>query len=282
MAGISNGRGAGPDAPEGAGHPDGARHDARTPGGAADSAGFAWAGRTFEQHDTTFDDDDGLADPTLVAAISALRDGGSQRAVVDALRTARLLIPLVAEAGDVGHTDEGKLVDKTQELSIVTVAGPDGRSVMPAFTSVDAMRSWDVDARPVPVESRRVAMAAASEETQLVVLDPTAPTEFVLRRPAVWAIGQDVPWTPCFEDPEVARAFADSVVGERSVARVELAPGDPLGRFAGAELTVGLALHPGLDQTQVQELVGRLQQRWTANAVISERVDSMRVALRRA
>ncbi|MBK0297493.1 SseB family protein, partial [Bacillus sp. S34] len=66
--------------------------DAHTPGGAADSAGVAWAGRTFEQHDTTFDDDDGLADPALVASITALPDGGSQRAIVDALRTARLLI----------------------------------------------------------------------------------------------------------------------------------------------------------------------------------------------
>ncbi len=280
VAGISNGRGTGPDDAGAVGgqHPD----DAHTPGGAADSAGFAWAGRTFDHHDTAFADDDGLADPGVVAAISALPEGGSQRAVVDALRSARLLIPLVADAGDLGHTDDGRLVDKTQELSIVTVAGPDGRKVMPAFTSVEAMRSWDPDARPVPVESRRVAMAAASEETQLVVLDPTAPTEFVLRRPAVWALGQDLPWTPCHEDPEVAEAFAASVADEGAVARVELVAGDPLGRFAGAELTVGLVLHPGLDQAQVQALVGRLQQRWTADAVVSDRVDSMRVALRRA
>lgn len=271
MAGISNGRGTGPDA-----------DDAHTPGGAADSAGFAWEGRTFDHHDTAFADDDGLADPALTAAIAALAAGGSQGAIVEALRTARLLIPLIAEAGDLGETDAGKVVDKTQELSIVTVAGPDGRSVMPAFTSVDAMHAWDADARPVPVESRRVAMAAASEETQLVVLDPKSATEFVLRRPAVWALGQDLPWTPCFEDPEVAQAFADSVVGERSVARVELTPGDPVGRFAGPELTVGLAMHPGLDREQVGELVGRLQQRWSSDAVIAERVDSMRVALRPA
>ncbi|MDT0233964.1 SseB family protein [Curtobacterium sp. BRB10] len=271
MAGISNGRGTGPDA-----------DDAHTPGGAADSAGFSWAGRTFDHHDTAFADDDGLADPAVVAAIGSLAGGASQATIVESLRTARLLIPLIAEAGDVGETDEGKLVDKTQELSIVTVAGPDGRSVMPAFTSVDAMHAWDPDARPVPVESRRVAMAAASEDTQLVVLDPKSPTEFVLRRPAVWALGQDLPWTPCFEDPEVARAFAASVEGEPSVARVELAPGDPVGRFAGPELTVGLALHPGLDREQVGELVGRLQQRWSTDPVIAERVDSMRVALRAA
>lgn len=288
MSGISNGRGTGPDPEDGdsadgndaAGKP--ASDDAHSPGGAADSAGNPWAGRTFDHHDTAFEDDDGLADPALVTAIRAVADGASQSAVVDALRAARLLIPLVAEAGDVGHTEAGKLVDKTQELSIVTVAGPDGRAVMPAFTSVDAMRSWDPTARPVPVESRRVAMAAASEDTQLVVLDPTAPTEFVLRRPAVWALGQDLPWTPCFEDPAVARAFADSITGERAVARVELAPGDPLGRFQGAELTVGLALHPGLDQAAVQALVGRLQARWSADPVIADRVDSMRVAIRPA
>ncbi|GGL05881.1 hypothetical protein JOE58_000292 [Curtobacterium luteum] len=284
MSGISNGRGTGPDPENGRGTgPDAHEHDdAHTPGGAADSAGLPWAGRTFDHHDTAFAEDDGLADPALVAAIRAVADGTTQAAVVSALRTARLLIPLVAEAGDVGHTDTGKLVDKTQELSIVTVAGPDGRAVMPAFTSVEAMRSWDPTARPVPVESRRVAMAAASEETQLVVLDPTAPTEFVLRRPAVWALGQDLPWTPCFEDPEVAQAFAGSVAGEHAVARVELAPGDPLGRFQGAELTAGLALVPGLDQTAVQELVGRLQARWSADPLIAERVDSMRVALRPA
>ncbi|OII14558.1 hypothetical protein BIU97_16500 [Curtobacterium sp. MCBA15_009] len=271
MAGISNGRGTGPDADDTAGV-----------AAAADSAGHPWAGRTFDHHDTAFADDDGLADPALVAAIGALTTGAPQGAVVDALRSARLLIPLIAEAGDVGTTETGALVDKTQELSIVTVAGPDGRSVMPAFTSVDAMHAWDPDARPVPVESRRVAMAAASEDTQLVVLDPKSPTEFVLRRPAVWALGQDLPWTPCFEDPDVAGAFAASVQGEPSVARVELAPGDPVGRFAGPELTVGLALHPGLDREQVAALVGRLQQRWATDAVIAERVDSMRVALRAA
>jgi hypothetical protein len=281
VAGISNGRGAGPEAEDpaavdhaGPGH---GPHDHAT-----DSAGNPWAGRTFDAHDTAFAEDDGLADPALVAAITAVASGGPHGAVVEALRSARLLIPLVAEAGDVGTTPDGRTVDKTQELSIVTVAGPDGRAVMPAFTSVEAMRAWDADARPIPVESRRVAMAAASEDTQLVVLDPTSPTEFVLRRPAVWALGQDLPWTPCSEDPEVARAFAATIETEPAVVRVELAPGDPLARFAGPELTVGLRLIAGLDREQIGELVGRLQQRWAADAVIAERVDSMRVALRAA
>ena len=58
--------------------------------------------------------------------------------MVAALHGARLLVPLVAVRGDEGVGAHGQLVDKTQELSIVTVAGPDGRAVLPAFTSVDA------------------------------------------------------------------------------------------------------------------------------------------------
>lgn len=285
---ISNGRGGGPDgAGAGAGAEAGVGSVAGVGAGAAagagaDSAGFPWAGRTFDAHDAAYLDDDGLADPALLAAIAALPDGGPAGEVVRALRDARLLVPLVAAAGELGETPDGRLVDKTQELSIVTVAGPDGRSVMPAFTSVAAMRAWDADARPIPVDARRLAMAAASEDTQLVVLDPTSPSEFVLRRPAVWAIGQDLPWTPCWEDESVAAAFASSVADEPSVVRVELSAGDPLGRFAGPELTVGLRLVAGLDQTRVQELLGRLQQRWTTDPAIAEPVDSMRVALRPA
>lgn len=150
-----------------------------------DSAGQPWQGREFD--DNPFGDDDGTAPPALLGALAAFRAGEvGPEAVVDALRASRLLIPLVAELGDEGTTDAGLTVDKSQELSIVTVSGPDGRSVLPVFSSVTAMQTWNPAARPVPADGRRVALAAASEETEIVVLDPTSETEFVLRRPAVW------------------------------------------------------------------------------------------------
>jgi hypothetical protein len=258
-------------------------HDDGREAGPADSAGLPWAGRTFAAHDTAFAGDDGAADPALLAAIEAVRQGtGSHGAVLEAVRGARLLVPLLARAGDVGVGPDGRAVDKTQELSIVTVSGPDGREVLPAFTSVAAMSAWDPLARPVPVEARRVALAAASEGTEVVVLDPTAATEFVLRRPAVWALGQDVPWIPCFEDPAVGEAFAATMSEESAVVRVELAPGDAEGHFSGPELLVGLVLVPGLDADAVRALVARLQARWSADRLIAEHVDSMGVALRAA
>lgn len=89
----------------------------------ADSAGVPWEGRSFEPNPHS--GDDGSADPALLAALTAFHAGqGDAVAVVEAYRTARLLIPLVAETGSAGQALEpevgpyGLPVDKTQELSI--------------------------------------------------------------------------------------------------------------------------------------------------------------------
>lgn len=247
-------------------------------GPAADSAGQPWDGRHFD--DNPFGDDDGTAPPALLGALAAFRAGeAGAEAVVDALRGSRLLVPLVAELGEEGENDAGMLVDKTQELSIVTVAGPDGRSVQPVFSSVTALQTWNPQARPVPVDGRRAALAAASEGTELIVLDPTSETEFVLRRPAVWAVAQGTPWLPSERDPDVAAAFRTSVAPELGVHDVALVAGDPTSRLAGEELVVRLALSVGLTRDELDAILSRLAQRWAADDVIATRVDSLRVQL---
>jgi hypothetical protein len=237
-----------------------------------------WAGRSFEQNASS--DDDGSAPERLIEALWRFRSSELGEAeVVAALRDSRLLIPLVAVSGDVGQNAHGVLIDKSQELSIVTVAGPDGRTVMPVFTSVTAMATWNAKARPVPADAVRVALAAASESTDLVVLDPTSPTEFVLRRPALWAIAQGQTWGPSYLDESVLSAFIASAEPEEAIVAVQLAPGDPDARLAGPELLVHLTIMSGLDRTTLNELLARVQQRWAASEIIAERVDSMRVQL---
>ena len=81
--------------------PDTDPHDAHR----ADSAGVPWEGRSF--HANPHSGDDGSADPALLAALRAFRDGsGDQVAVVDAYRSARLLIPLLAEKGGIRRRPE--------------------------------------------------------------------------------------------------------------------------------------------------------------------------------
>lgn len=245
----------------------------------ADSAGQPWAGRHFEPNPSS--DDDGSAPPALIEAIRRFRSGeGTQADVVAAFRESRLLIPLLAELGEAGVNAEGKKVDKSQELSIVTVAGPDGRTVLPVFSSVAAMAAWNPLARPVPAVGPRVALAAAGEGTELVVLDPTSETEFVIRRPALWSIAQERAWLPSFLDPDVAAEFARSVAEEPAVVSVVLVAGDPDARLQGPELRVVLALIDGLDEAQLADLLARLSARWSASETIADRVDSLEIVPR--
>lgn len=262
----------------------------------ADSSGVPWQGRRFEE--TVFAGDDGSAPPRLLAAIESFRAGDADAAeVVDAIRDSRLLIPLVAtlggseagppEAG--GHEHDGSavgphglVVDKSADLAIVTVAGPDGRAVMPVFTSVAAMSSWNTDARPVPTAAVRVALAAAAEDTDLVVLDPTSPTEFVIRRPALWAIARSEPWVPGDRSPAVAAAVASSLEGERSVVAHRLGPGDPSARLTGPEVVVRLTLRPRLDDDGLRAMLARVQRSWAESPIIAAQVDSLAVILERA
>ncbi|MFV0433017.1 MAG: SseB family protein [Leucobacter sp.] len=266
------------------------------PGGAADSAGFPWAGRTFDHHGSAFADDDGSTPTQLREAVAAVRlaaaDLAEGRALdlaalatahgdaILALSRVRVLIPLVAEAGDTGLTPEGRVVEKSQELSIVTVAAPDGRRVMPVFSSVEAMRSWNAEARPIPVPGPQAALAAAQEETDLIIVDPgTASQEFGVRRTQLEAMALGERAIPAWIDPAVTEAFEASLAIDPRVVGVALLPADPEARLLAPETDVVLQLAPGLDREELQEIVTAAQQRWMASEVIVERVDSMRVRL---
>ncbi|MCU1478243.1 MAG: hypothetical protein JWQ64_2936 [Subtercola sp.] len=252
-------------------------HEHREP---ADSAGQPFAGRHFDASRSAFEGDDGGAPEKLIEALRRFGAGeADQRDVIDAVRDARLLVPLVAHAGDTAVDAHGRTIDKTQELSLVTVTAPDGRTAMPVFTSTEAMAAWNPKARPIPTAARRVALAAAAENTGLLILDPTSPTEFVIRRPGVWAIAQASAWEPPIGDPAVLAAFVDSAAAESVITSVALECGDPSSRLTGSEVVVRLQLAPGLDQVAVTTLLARLHERWSQSEVIATRVDSLAIKL---
>lgn len=246
--------------------------------GAHDSAGVPWAGRSFEPNRHAADD--GAAPPAFLAAHSRFRAGDADAdVVVDALRDTRLLIPLVAELGEAAEGPHGQPVDKSQELSIVTVAAPDGRPVMPAFSDVEAMRRWDAQARPIPTPVVLIARAAVEEGTDLVVVDPGSETEFVVRRPAVWAVARGEVWQPAHRDPVVRLAFLESIASELAVLDAQLESADPASRLRGPELRVRLQLVAGLTRDELDTVLARLAQRWAADDRIATGVDSLEVKL---
>lgn len=244
----------------------------------ADSAGIPFTGRQFQPNPAA--GDDGSAPERVIEAIRRFHAGEIGVAdVVAALHTERLLVPLIAEAGDVGVGPHGQMVDKTQELSVVTVAGPDGRAVLPAFTSVAAMSAWNSEARPVPIQAAKVALGAGGEGTPLIIIDPGSPTQFAVRRPAFLSLATGEAWTPAFDDVEVASAFGAAVADEDAVTAIGIAPGDPMARLTGAEVLVVLQVSDAVADDERAAMLARVQARWAADPVIAERVDSVAVRL---
>lgn len=247
-------------------------------GGRADSAGVPWEGRRFEPN--PFAADDGSADPDLLAALGAFRAAAAgPEAVVDAYRRARLLIPLVTSAGPGAMRGPG---EASQELSIVTVAAADGRRVLPVFTSVATLAAWDATARPVPADGVRTAVAAVEDDTDLIVIDPGAATEFLIRRPALWAIARHETWEPPARNADVLSGFRASIATELAVLDVRLLAGDPAARGRSPELTVELELTAGLETAELDAVLQRLARRWAADDRIATLVDSLSVRLVRA
>jgi hypothetical protein len=253
-------------------------HDSINPDKFADSAGVPWEGRGFEPN--AFAGDDGKADQQLIDSIIRLQAGtGTQVEVIDAFRKARVLIPLLANLGEAGEGAHGQTVDKSADLSIVTVETPDQQNALPVFSSVAAMNAWNPVARPVPHSATKAALAAAAEGNTRIVLDPGSPTEFVIRRPAIEAIAKEIPWTPSYDDPEVAAAFDLALAGNPELAGWSIAGGDPVSVLASAEVELTLSIARTLTQEEFDELMQKLAKSLSESEVIAERVDSLRVKL---
>lgn len=225
-----------------------------------------------------FAGDDGSADPELARLLAGHVAGReSLRDVVARLAATRVLVPVLAELGELGETEDGLHVDKEASAGVVALEAPDGRRALPVFTSVAAMTSWRPDARPVPVEAPRAALSAVSEDWSLLVVDPAGPATVLVPRPAVWALAQGKTWRPAVEDgvvdAEVVQAVTSAVAPLQHVASVDAVPGRT------AEVAVVLRLDPGLDRAGLDAVLAAVNARLGASEVVGERVDSLELRI---
>jgi hypothetical protein len=215
-----------------------------------------------------------------VQTIASFRAGEvGAEAVVDQIRVSRLLVPLLANLGESEDGAHGLKVDKSADLSIVTVKSPDDQDSLVVFSSVQAMTAWNKSSRPVPTDAIRVCLAAASQMSTRVVLDPGSDTEFVLRRPVIAKIAQSLAWIPPERNPEVLATIKDSISQEPLVLGFEAATADPESRLVGAELKISLQLQPKAEPALVRELIERVSSFWSKSEVFATAVDSVSIKL---
>jgi len=230
--------------------------------------------------ESIFADDDGSADARLAQALIRHSRGKAPLTdVVDALAYARVLIPVMAHGEERHVGKHGLEQDAVASTGVVAVQMPDGRAALPVFTDVDAMRLWNAQARPIPAEGPRAALAAISEEWSTLVINPGMET-VLIPRPAVWALGKGEVWRPAVVegrvDDDVLSAVQAAVTLDDSLREVSVAPG------RGAEVAVVLRLVPGLTQPELDVIVARVQRELAYSDVVAQRLDSLELRLAQA
>jgi hypothetical protein len=130
-----------------------------------------------------FPGDTGEASPDtrrLIAAAATEATPTAYLRAIAALCVDRLLVPVVATTTRLGETVAGLASDKEAEMSLVILQVRDGRRALLAFTGLDALQSWQPDARPVPVTIDVAAQAAKNEELTVVLIDVAGPHPLVI------------------------------------------------------------------------------------------------------
>ncbi|MFI5686290.1 SseB family protein [Streptomyces sp. NPDC051636] len=216
--------------------------------------------------DSGFSDDDGSADPRLSAALAAWdEDRTAVGPVLEALKGARLLVPVVAVLGEVeedhqegreapskgggGRREGGLRREKTSDMAVPTLKAGH-RTALPAFTSTDSLARWDPGARPVAVPLHQALQAAAHEKADTIVLDLSGPVPFELTGPALLALAEGRTTPDPLADPAVLRAVRTAVAAEPAVLRAHLGPGR-------ADGTLALVLDPAAAPAEAARAVAQ-------------------------
>ncbi|GAA4906080.1 SseB family protein [Streptomonospora salina] len=170
-----------------------------------------------------FRDDDGSADTAVASRLEAYSRGeAGDRQVLAALGESRLLVPVVAVAGETGQDDAGRTGEKTSDIAMPLMTGQDGRRGVLAFTSVDAARAWREDARPVPVTAVDACRTAMEEGADAVVVDVAGPVTYAVQGRFLTTLAEQGTVPAPKDDPQILALIYRVTHTEFGIGRVRI------------------------------------------------------------
>lgn len=214
-----------------------------------------------------FSNDDG-SQPLAITEAKAVEPPGRTPAVVGVLGESRVLVPMMPHARPAYVGPNGEHEEDCDPPPMITVEVGDGRHALPVFSSFAAMTAWNAQARPVPVYGVGAARTALNSGIHLLLLDPEDDA-VLIGRPATWAMANELPWTPAWEDPEVTDAVIAALVGIEEVGAVRVEVGQ------STEVRIVLALRRGLDADQLRTAITRASEAIGNAEMLRERVDTI-------
>lgn len=219
--------------------------------------------------DPGFSGDDGSADPELAGALAAWQqDRTAEPAVLAALATARLLVPVVAVLGEAETGPDGLRRDKSSDMAVPTLTAPGGRRALPAFTSTQTLARWRADARPVAVPLHQALRATVQEGADTLVLDLAGPVTYQLSGAALRALAQGrTEVGDPLRDPAVHDALRVVLAAEPEVYAATLSPGGDADGVLALQLS-----RAAVEQGSASEVVGRLATALAGAGTLQERL----------
>ncbi|MBB6121462.1 SseB family protein [Nocardiopsis algeriensis] len=170
-----------------------------------------------------FRDDDGSADPEVASRLRAHASGEiGDRQVLAALGGSRVLIPVVAVATETEQGADGLTKDKNSEVAVPVMTGKDGRRGVLAFTSVDSVRLWRSDARPVPFTTRDACQAALEEGADALVVDVSGPVPYTIQGRFLTMLAEQGTVPEPKDDPQVLALVYRVTHTEFGIERVRI------------------------------------------------------------
>ncbi|GAA4928013.1 SseB family protein [Streptomonospora halophila] len=174
-----------------------------------------------------FRDDDGSPDPAVTARLDAFSRGeAGDRQVLAALGDSRVLVPVVAVAGETEQDDDGRTGEKSSDIALPLMIGEDGRRGVLAFTSVDSARAWREDARPVPVTAVEACRAAIDEGADAVVVDVAGPVTYAVQGRFLTTLAEHGTVPAPKDDPQILALIYRVTHTEFGIERVRVHESD--------------------------------------------------------
>jgi hypothetical protein len=211
-----------------------------------------------------FVDDDGSPSTELAAALLGLSNGKADATVVmTALARSRLLAPIVAilESTDVDAAGHG--VEKDSAMATVLVQGPGGERAMLAFTSVESLQRWRVDARPAPVSGIGAAQTALAEGAETLLVDIEGPIPFAIGGGDLRALARST-------DTATLRGRLSQLLGDLP----DLTDAYFDSSVSGAPSRLTLVLEANLPETAYRAVLDEVSGRMTGDPLIAQSLSS--------
>ena len=178
--------------------------------------------------------------------------------------------PYEAPVGVEPRAGRGFQSEKAAEVLLITIKGSDGRTALPAFTSLDALSRWKAQARPMPASTHRICAGALSEGADLVVIDPAGPTTVEVSGAMLWALAESRALVPLAEDRAVIGAIREASEGmARAFSDVFLQPGAD----QSTDLVIQLVARGGANIVELRDAASQLASRLATDPIMRSRVD---------